>query len=255
MYKPRLIPVLLLHNQGLVKTVQFKNPRYIGDPINAVKIFNDLGADELTFLDIDATKQNKKIDLDILKDISEEANMPFSYGGGINSINQIEEILKMGVERVILGTIAATNPSFVEEASKVFGASSICVCIDVKKTLFGKEKIYVKNGSTKTDFNPLEFSKLMQDKGVGELIIQSVDRDGTKSGYHLELIKEISEAVHIPIVALGGSKNIEDIKTLYQKTVVNGFGAGSMFVYHGNRDGILINYPNKDLKKTIWTKI
>jgi cyclase len=254
MYKPRLIPVLLLHNQGLVKSIQFKNHRYIGDPINAVKIFNDLGADELTFLDIDATKQNKKIDIQILKNISEEANMPFSYGGGISALSQIEEILKSGVERVILGTIAATKPSFVEEASKLFGASSICVCVDVKKSFFGKEKVYVKNGSIKTDFNPLEFSKLMQDKGVGELIIQSVDRDGTKSGYNIELIKEISESVNIPIVALGGSKNIEDMKTLYEKTVINGFGAGSMFVYHGNRDGILINYPNKDLKKTLWTK-
>ena len=255
MYKPRLIPVLLLQNQGLVKSVQFKNHRYIGDPINAVKIFNDLGADELTFLDIEATKHQKKIDLSILKNISEEANMPFSYGGGIKTLSQIEEILKSGVERVILGTIAATNPSFVEEASKAFGASSISVCVDVKKTLFGKEKVYVKNGASKTDFNPLEFSKLMQDKGVGELIIQSVDKDGTKSGYYTELMKEISASVNIPIVALGGAKGLNDIKDLHQQTVINGFGAGSMFVYHGNRDGILINYPSKEEKKALWNKI
>jgi cyclase len=255
MYKPRLIPVLLLQNQGLVKSVQFKKHRYIGDPINAVKIFNDLGADELVFLDIEATKQKRNIDINFLKNISEEANMPFSYGGGIKTLKEIELVLKSGVERVVLGSIAASNVDFVKQACNVFGSSSISVCLDYKKNIFGKYIVYYNNSNSKTNFDVLKFSQIMQEQGVGELIIQSIERDGMKTGYDIEIIEKISKHLTIPIVALGGVKNLNDMKNLYQKTVINGFGAGSMFVYHGNRDGILINYPNKEIKSTIWNKI
>ncbi|GEM55131.1 imidazole glycerol phosphate synthase subunit HisF [Flavobacterium branchiophilum NBRC 15030 = ATCC 35035] len=250
MYKPRVIPVLLLKDYGLVKSINFKKHRYIGDPINAVKIFNDLKADELVFLDINATKDNKIIDLDFVKKVGEEANMPFSVGGGIKTLDNIESILKIGVEKCIIGTFAIENPNFIKDASDRFGSSTIGVCIDVKKDFFGREYVYYRNGSKKANLAIEDFAKLMQEKGAGELIIQSIDNDGTKRGYNLELIDKISKLVSIPIVALGGAKNIDSMQELHKKTVVNGFAAGSMFVYHGNRDGILINYPDKEeLKK------
>lgn len=254
MYKPRLIPVLLLQNNGLVKSIQFKKHRYIGDPINAVKIFNDLGADELVFLDLEATKHKKNIDINFLSSVSEEANMPFSYGGGIKTLNDIELILKCGVERVILGSIAAANIEFVQHATNEFGSSSISVCIDYKKNFFGKEKVYYNNSKLNSNYDLVEFLQLLESKGVGEIIVQSIERDGMKTGYDIELIEKISKLLTIPIVALGGAKNMNDIKNLHEKTVVNGFAAGSMFIYHGNRDGILINYPNKEIKNTLWNK-
>ncbi len=251
MYKPRIIPVLLLQNSGLVKSVKFKNHRYIGDPINAVKIFNDLEADELVFLDIDATKQNRTISLELVKNIGEEANMPFAVGGGIQTLKQIEAILHTGAEKIILNSIAFTNPNFVKQATDEFGSSTICVCIDVKKNMFGKPKISYQNATKNSNTTLEDFVSLMEEMGAGEIIIQSVDNDGMQSGYDIALIDSVSKIATIPIVALGGAKNYETMNALMQKTIVNGLAAGSMFIYHGNRNGILINYPTEKDKKTI----
>ena len=255
MYRPRIIPVLLLQNQGLVKSVKFKSHRYIGDPINAVKIFNDLKADELVFLDITATNEKRLISLDFVKDVGEEANMPFSVGGGIRKLDDIRRILEVGAEKVILNSIAGENSDFVAEAANEFGSSTIAVCIDLKKNIFGKKQVVLCSGKKASTTNPVEFSKQMQEKGAGEIIVQSVDLDGTMQGYDIDLLKEISQSVSIPVVALGGAGNLQHIQNLYQQTVINGFGAGSMFVYHGPRNAVLINYPNKEQLKSLFSKI
>lgn len=246
MFRPRIIPVLLLSNKGLVKSIQFKNHRYIGDPINAVKIFNDLKADELVFLDILAGKQNRLISLDFVKKVGEEANMPFAVGGGIKSIDDIRNILNAGAEKVILNTYAGKNPDLVSLAADTFGSSTIVVCIDVKKRRFGKQKVWLQGGSQTTGISPVEYALIMEKRGAGEIIIQSVERDGTMSGYDIELIRSISETVSIPVVALGGAGEFLHMKQAYQSAYANGLAAGSMFVYHGPRKGILINYPSKE---------
>ena len=195
MFRPRIIPVLLLKNNGLYKSTNFKKHHYIGDPINAVKLFNDLKADELVFLDIMASREKRTIEIEIVKKIGEEANMPFAVGGGINSIKHIQKIINAGAEKVIINTAAALNPEFIQKAVENFGSSTIVVCIDVKKKFFNGFKTWVFNGRKSTKYNPVEFAKLMEKNGAGEIIIQSIQRDGTMMGYDYELISSISKAV------------------------------------------------------------
>jgi imidazole glycerol-phosphate synthase subunit HisF len=246
MFRPRIIPVLLLRNQGLVKSIKFKNHRYIGDPINAVKIFNDLKADELAFLDIMASVKGRTISLDFVRDVGEEANMPFAVGGGIKTIEDIRAIISAGAEKVILNSVAVQEPDFIREAADTFGSSTIVVCMDVKKKFLGKEQTWFFNGEKASDVSPVEFAQRMQQEGAGELIVQSIERDGTMKGYDLDLIRRISEAVTIPVVALGGAGSLKDMREAYKESFASGLGAGSMFVYHSARKGVLINYPNRD---------
>ena len=246
MFLPRLIPVLLLKGKGLVKTVKFKDPKYIGDPINAVKIFNDLNADELVFLDITASKENRTISIDLIKDIGDEAFMPFGVGGGINNISQIEQSLKAGAEKVIINTSVVTNPGLINEASKVFGSQSIVVSIDVKRSLFGKYECWIKDGAVNTKMQPIELAKKVQDSGAGELIINSIDLDGMMGGYNIDLIRSVVDAVSIPVVACGGAGNLEHFKKAYFEGNAHALAAGSMFVFHGPRKAVLINYPSKN---------
>lgn len=249
MFRPRVIPVLLLKENALVKSKCFKDFRYIGDPINAVKIFNDLDADELVFLDIDATRKGRVIALDLVKDIGEEANMPFAVGGGIRSVEDIRQIIAAGAEKVIINSFAAISPDFIKQASETFGSSTISVCIDVKKKFLGKELTWIVNGTKSTGYSPVDFAKLMEEKGAGEIIVQSIDRDGFMGGYDIALIESISKALTIPVIALGGAGSIEHLKEAYSKGYANGLAAGSMFVYQGSKNGVLINYPDKkDLK-------
>jgi cyclase len=244
MYLPRVIPVLLLQRNALVKSVGFDKHKYIGDPINAVRIFNDLKADEIVFLDIEASRAQRCISLDFVKEVGEEANMPFGVGGGIRSLHEIEQLIQCGAERVVLATEALRNPEFVEEACAQFGSSSIAVCMDVKKK-FLKGKVLFSHGGTKaTDWDPLRFAKRMQDAGVGELIVQSIDRDGTMTGYDIELIRAVSETVKIPVVALGGAGTKADLERAFNEGYANGLAAGSLFVFHGARRGVLINYTS-----------
>jgi cyclase len=254
MFRPRIIPVLLLNNGYLVKSQSFKDYHYIGDPLNAVRIFNELMADELVFLDIAATKNNRVISLDIIKDIGEEANMPFSVGGGIRELSQIKEIISAGAEKVIIGSYAVSNPDFVKQASGEFGASTITVCIDVKKKMFGKEQVWSINGTKASGFDPLEFAQLMEASGAGEIIIQSIEKDGKMKGYDLNLIKKISENVNIPTVALGGAGTLDDLKKAYADANATGLAAGSLFVYYGQNKGVLINYPEKQDVELIYEK-
>jgi cyclase len=252
MYRPRIIPVLLLRNFGLVKSHQFKDYRYIGDPINAVKIFNDLKAHELVFLDILASKENRLISLDLVSKIGEEANMPFSVGGGIKTLEDIRKILSAGAEKVILNTIAGKNPQFVRLAADTFGTSTIAVCMDIKKKRFGNEEVWIHGGKKSTGITPVEYAKLMEFKGAGEIIVQSIEKDGCMKGYDFDLIKSISESVSIPVVALGGAGNLSHLLKAYNKAFANGLAAGSMFVYHGSRHGVLINYPTREEINTLF---
>lgn len=245
MFRPRIIPVLLLKDLAIVKSVQFRNYKYIGDPINAVRIFNDLEADELVFLDITASKKNRLISLDFVKAVGEESQMPFCVGGGIRTLADIKAIIAAGAEKVILNTSAGRDPDFVKAASDEFGSSTIVVCIDVKRTLFGVERAWILGGSRATHFSPVDFAKLMEDKGAGELIIQSIEKDGTMEGYDIDLIRSIAQAVSIPVVALGGAGRIQDLVDGYRYGFANGLAAGSLFVYQDRRRGVLINYPTK----------
>jgi cyclase len=241
MYRPRIVPVLLLNGDHLVKTVRFRDKTYIGDPMNAVRIFNDLKADELIFLDIAATREGRLISLDFVKAVGEEANMPFSVGGGIKSCDDIREIVNAGAEKVVINTLSE-NLSEVRKACEEFGSSTIAVCLDVKRNFWKKEKVYIKNGTEAIDSSPVDFAKQMEECGVGELIVQSIENDGVMKGYDIDLIDRVSRSVSIPIVALGGAGDIEHLKRLNSATHVNGFGCGSLFVFKGVHKGVLINY-------------
>ncbi len=245
MFRPRLIPTLLLRNNALVKSVKFKNHNYIGDPINAVKIFNELRADELVLLDINATSEKRRISSEVIKQVGEEANMPFSVGGGISSIKDIQEVIACGAEKVILNSYAISNPKFIKEAVDNFGSSTIVLCIDIKKRFLGKSKyVFINNGKQVTKYKPIELAKIAEEMGAGELIIQSISRDGTMDGYDIDLIKTISDAITIPTVALGGAGKLTDLKNVYENGNASGIAAGSLFVYQGKNKGVLINYPS-----------
>jgi cyclase len=249
MYRPRLIPVLLLRNLGLVKSVKFKNHRYIGDPINAVKIFNDKKADELVFLDINATNENRCIPLEFVHKVGDEANMPFAVGGGIKTIENIREILNYGAEKIIINTEAHENPDFIKRAADSFGSSTITVCIDIKKKLFSKEIIVTSNGKVVHE-DPVSFAQKMEEYGAGEIIIQSIDKDGTYEGYDLQLIKKISVSVTIPVIALGGAGQYSHLRDAVNIGLASAVAAGSIFVFHGPRKAVLISYPSqKEIKE------
>lgn len=245
MYRPRVIPLLLLKNQGLVKTIKFKNPNYIGDPINAVRIFNDLEADELIFLDITATNEGRTISADLVKEIGDEAYMPFAVGGGILSLENARLLIHAGAEKVVLNTGAVTNPGLVKEIAENFGNQSLIISIDVKRTMFAKYQVVIYSGKRKTDLSPVEHAVNMANLGAGEILINSIDRDGLMNGYDLDLVSMISDAVEIPVIACGGAGIIEDLVKATRVGRASACAAGSMFVYHGPRKAVLINYPEK----------
>lgn len=252
MFRPRVIPVLLLRQNGLVKSVKFKKHKYIGDPINAVKIFNDFKADELIFLDITASKENNRISLDFVKKVGSEANMPFGVGGGLRTIEDIREIISAGAEKVILNTHAFLNTELIKEASDEFGSSTISISVDVKKSIFNKKKVYIYGGTKRTNMNPLDYCKVVEEKGAGEIIINSIDHDGLMQGYDIELIKEISQSISIPVVALGGAGSLSDFTDAVHNSYASAVAAGSKFVYHGPRKAVLINYPSKKVLKELF---
>ncbi|HON88633.1 MAG TPA: AglZ/HisF2 family acetamidino modification protein [Spirochaetales bacterium] len=250
MLTTRIIPVLLLRNRGLYKGIQFKNHTYVGDPINTVKIFNDKEVDEIVVLDIEATVKNKPIDFEYLEEVVSEAFMPIGYGGGIKTIEDAKRIFSIGVEKVILNTQAFKTPELVSELSKKFGAQSVVVSLDVKKTLLGSF-VYIKNGTEKTSYKPLEAAKLMESFGAGEIIINDIDKDGTRTGYNLSYIQEISKSVKIPVIVCGGAATVEDFVKAKQAGA-HACAAGAMFVYHGPHRAVLISYPKyEELRKSL----
>jgi cyclase len=244
-YRPRLIPCLTILNRGLVKTTKFSNPRYLGDPINAVKIFNGKGVDELCILDIKATTEKRCPDFEYIKDIASEAFMPLSYGGGITEISQIEKLFYIGYEKVIINTSFVMNPSLVKEAVAMAGSQSIVVSIDVKNELFGKKSCYINDGTKKTGYDPVTLAKKAEDLGAGEILLTSITHDGTMQGYDIELVKKVSESVSIPVIASGGAKNIHDFKTVLEEGKAHAAAAGSLYVYYGKQKAVLITAPGE----------
>lgn len=245
MFRPRILPCLLLKGKGLVKTIRFDNPTYLGDPINAVKIFNEKESDELIFLDITATKEKRSISLDLVKNIGDECYMPFAVGGGINSIQTIKQIFSAGAEKVVLNSHAIYNPDFVREAANIFGSQSIVVSIDAKKKLFGKYEVFTHAGLKGTKKDPVEVAKLMELKGAGEIMINSITQDGSQQGLDLELIKQVTGSVKIPVIACGGAGSLQHVAAAIFEGNASAVAAGSLFVFHGPRRAVLINYPTK----------
>jgi len=250
MLAARIIPCLLLKNAGLVKTVKFRDPRYLGDPINIVKIFNDKEVDELIFLDISSTREGKPIQYDMIRDIASECFMPLSYGGGIRTVDEIRTLLGIGVEKVAINTSSVTNPDLIRDAAKRFGSSTVIVSIDVKKNLLGKYEVFIRGGSQNAKIDPVAHARKMQDLGAGEILINSIDRDGTMEGYDLHLIERVSSAVRIPVIACGGAGRPEDLKAAILQGKASAAAAGSMFVFQGPHRAVLISYPTqKELKR------
>ena len=253
----RVIPTLLLDGRGLVKTEKFKNPTYVGDPRNAVKIFNEKEVDELVIMDIKATEEDRGPDYELLGEIISEAFMPVAYGGGIRTIEQAKRLLASGVEKILLNTIAVENPDLVKEASRHFGAQSVVVVIDVRKEgLFRKEnKVCYRRGSKSVNESPIDFARRMEDLGAGEIILQSIDREGTQQGYDLELIQGVTGAVNIPVIASGGAGNVGDFGKAVNQAGASGVTAGSLFVFQGRHRAVLINYPKPEvLRQTFSTE-
>jgi cyclase len=252
MFRPRIIPCLLLKDLGLVKTVKFKNPRYIGDPINAVRIFNAKEADEIIFLDISATKEGRTLPLDLLQRIGDECFMPFAVGGGIRSIQTIREILSTGAEKVVINTYAVENPGFIREAADIFGSSTIVVGIDAKKKLFDGYEVMKLSGTRATGLDPAQFAVKMQEMGAGEILINSIDRDGTMEGYDIDLTKKIADAVSLPVIACGGAGSMRDFVEVIKYGNATAVAAGSYFVYHGRRRAVLINFPTCEEQELLY---
>lgn len=252
MIKTRVIPSLLLQGRGLVKTVKFKDPVYIGDPINAVRIFNEKECHELVVLDINATVQNRSPDFKLVQEIAEECFMPFAYGGGIRSLEDIKTLVHLGVEKVIINTYAFENPNFITEAAKTFGSSTIVVSIDVKKDLFGRYKVFSLGGRKNTSKNPKDYALEMERRGAGEIFLNAIDQDGVMKGYDLSLIRSVSGAVKIPVIACGGAGKIEDLGTAINEGGASAVSAGSLFVFWGRQKGILINFPSDEDLLTVF---
>ncbi len=243
MIQTRVIPCLLLRNLGLVKTVRFRKPTYVGDPINAVKIFNDKEVDELVFLDITATPERKKPPFELLSKIASQCFMPLSYGGGVRDLDDMTTLFSLGVEKVVLNSIAAEDPGFVRRAADRFGSSSVIVSIDVKKRFFGKPEVVTQGGRRKTGLDPVRFSVQMEEAGAGELFLNSVDRDGTMEGYDLPLIRQVVGAVGVPVVACGGAGSADDLRRAVADGGASAAAAGSLFVFQMPHRAVLINYP------------
>ena len=242
--RPRIIPVLLVDDRDLIKTVNFDKRTYLGDPVNAVKIFNRKGIDELSILDIGASKNKKEPDFELLKDIASEAFMPLSYGGGISNIEQIRELLAIGYEKVVINTGLIKNPNLITEAAKLFGSQSIVASIDAKKTNKGYECAII-DGHELVNITPIELAKKAEDLGAGEIIINSIDQDGMMHGYDIELVKNVVDSVNVPVTAIGGASGIDDLKKVLYEGHAHAAAGGSMFVYYGRLKAVLITAPSE----------
>jgi cyclase len=246
MLRTRVIPCLQLIDESLVKTVKFGNHGYIGDPINTVRIFNELEVDELCFLDIRATLEKRQPNYKILAEIANECFMPLSYGGGVSDAEMAKKILSIGFEKIVINTAAYTNPKLVTQIANYSGNQSVVGSIDVKKNLFGKYHVFINNGSTKQSKDPIDWAKELENLGAGELLLTSMDRDGTWKGYDLEILMRITSSVKIPVIANGGAGNLHQIGEVVKQCNVSAVALGSMVVYQAQGLGVLVNFPDKE---------
>ncbi|MNK10383.1 Imidazole glycerol phosphate synthase subunit HisF [compost metagenome] len=248
MLRPRIIPSLLVHDNGLVKTVNFKNAKYVGDPINAVKIFNEKEVDELAVFDIDATVLNKEPDYVLIEKLANQSRMPLCYGGGVKTVEQAQRIFGLGIEKIALSSAVLQKPELIEEIATRVGNQSVIVVLDVKKKLLGGYEVYTHNGKKGTGINPFKFIEQAEKLGAGEIIINSIDQDGVMKGYDMQLIDKVREKISLPMTVLGGAGSLEDIGKVINKHGVIGVAAGSLFVFKGIYKAVLINYPKRSEK-------
>ena len=245
MLRTRVIPCLLIKNQALVKTTKFKDPNYVGDPVNTVRIFNEMEVDEILFLDITASTEKKKPAFGLIEQLANECFMPLAYGGGIRSFDDAKQIFSLGVEKIVINTHAIDNPGFIRKVAEYFGSQSVIVCIDVRKSYFGKHHVYNRNIRKVYEKNPIIYAQMAENLGAGELLVYSVDNDGVMGGFDINLVKEIVDAVRVPVIACGGAGDLHDMAELVQNTQVSGVATGSMVVYQGKNRAVLINFPDR----------
>jgi cyclase len=251
MLKTRVIPCLLLRGAGLVKTTRFKDPKYVGDPINAIKIFNDKEVDELVLLDITASREGRGPSFSVIEEVASECFMPLAYGGGIHSVDDARRILQLGVEKVIFNTAGWRTPAVLTEASREFGAQAVVASIDVRRKLFGRYEVAVLGGSQSTGIDPVEYARRMEQAGAGEIFLTSIDREGTMDGYDLDLVRKVSSAVGVPVICNGGAGSLAHF-TAAVGAGADAVAAGAMFVFHGPHRAVLITYPtHAELEKAL----
>lgn len=243
--RTRVIPVLLLKSRGLYKTVKFKEPRYIGDPINSVRIFNEKEVDELAFIDITATTSGAGPDFELINQIAGEAFMPMAYGGGITKFEQVEQILGCGFEKVIINAAAFDTPALITRVADIYGSQAVVVCLDVRRNWLGRTELSSHSGAKARSVSVVEHVKEMQRLGAGEILVYSIDRDGTMNGYDIEVVKSVTAACSLPVIACGGAGKIEHFQEVVMKGGASAVAAGSMFVYKGVHRAVLINYPDR----------
>jgi cyclase len=254
MLRPRIIPSLLLQDNGLVKTINFKNPKYVGDPINAVKIFNEKEVDELVIFDIDATVKNVEPNYSLIERIANQSRMPLCYGGGVKTPEQAKKIFGLGIEKIALSSAVLQNPDLITQIADRVGGQSVIVVLDVKKKLFGGYEVFTHNGKMATGINPVDFVVKAQQLGAGEIVINAIDQDGVMKGYDLNLIDKIREKISLPLTVLGGAGSLQDIEKVIKKHKIIGVAAGSLFVFKGIYKAVLINYPTKEEKENLYKK-
>lgn len=252
MLRSRVIPVLLVRDKGLVKTTKFSNEKYVGDPLNAVRIFNEKEADELMIVDIDATVKGNEPDYKSIENWAAECRMPLCYGGGIKTAEQALKILSLGVEKVALSSVVIETPEIVEKIASQVGSQSVVVVLDVKKKLIGGYKIYTHNGKKSTSVELFSFIEKLEAFGIGEIVINNIDADGTMAGYDKNLLTKLRSKVNVPLTYLGGASSHQDLRTVIEDHAPIGVAAGSLFVFKGKYRAVLINYPNIDEKNTLF---
>ena len=245
MLEPRFIPTLLLAHESLVKTVRFRHPNYIGDPINTVNIFSSLEADEVLVLDIEAAVERRGPNYILLKQIANEAQIPFGYGGGIGSVEDVRAVLAVGAEKIVVSTAAVENPNLITAAAELAGSQAIVASLDVRTDASGRARITARSGTVTTDIDPLDQARRVQDLGAGEILLMSVDREGTFSGYDLDLIRKVSSAVTIPVIACGGAGSRSDLRRAIVEGGASAAAAGSLFVYQNSSCNVVVNYPSQ----------
>jgi cyclase len=252
MLRPRIIPCLLVQRGGLVKTVRFAEPKYVGDPINAVRIFNEKEVDELIVADIDATTLGREPDYALIANLAAECRMPLCYAGGVKTPEQVERIISLGVEKVALSSAAIQSPELIASSVRRVGSQSIVVVLDVKKSgILRHYELFTHNGSRATGLNPADFARMAETLGAGEILVNSIDQDGVMKGYDLHLIDQVREAVSLPLSVLGGAGSLADVQYLIKRHGIIGAAAGSLFVFKGKYRAVLIQYPGRTEKDAL----
>lgn len=246
MLLPRVIPTLLLKGKGLVKTARFKDPTYVGDPINAIKIFNDKGVDELVLLDIAATEEGRGPSFETIDNIASECFMPVAYGGGVTTIDHVRRALGIGIEKIVINSAALKDPQLVTKAAAEFGSQAVIVSIDVRKRMFGRYEVVTNRGAKGAGRDPVAYAKQCENAGAGEILLTAVDRDGTMEGYDHELIASVARGVSVPVIASGGARDLNDMSEAVNRSGAAAVAGGAMFVFQGKHRAVLITYPERD---------